>query len=1132
MSLQNISSDPSNLEDEDVGQQLSAEPGKSAHSAVKMSQSNDLVIVDDLIQRTAQEDDQIALIAYPVGRGLSDYERFSAGRINAFVSNAAEKFIQRGLTWQIGIDGAPSVIGLLGLSNFEYIVTMFALSRLGYTVLILSPRLPAHAYVSLLDENRCNTLVISTDLSLAVDQIKQRGQLNTLSIISTNDFEMDRSTGHERPGERRKAILSRDTAFIMHSSGSTGLPKCVHLSHAACLHNFSMGYPLDCFLTVPLYHMHGHSSLYRAMYQRKTCFIYNASLPLTGTNLIATLETVRPELLLTVPYGLKLLSENQCGINALRECKMVSYAGSGCPDELGEHLSACGIKMVSTFGLYVFHSNPVSGPGADRFRTEAGAVLQSNRRDYDEPWNYLRIIPSVKPYTWMKPFGGGVCELVILDGLKSKITSNSNDPPNSYHTKDLFVAHKRISDSWKYVGRLDDRVTLVNGEKIQPLSIEGRIRQDRSIREAVVFGIGRAIPGLLLFRSGQSAHLSDGDFIDAVWAAVEDANSKAETFSHIGREMIIPLPVTREYPRTDKGTIIRARVYEKFAPEISALYERLGNSSEGILMLGLEELEGWLSRIFRERLDIHLKDAQEDFYTAGVNSLQATRMLNIIRKELFLDGRKPSTNAVYDAQNIQRLALYLHGIHTGTEFEDRKGKQLSEMAGMIDNNSNFDKHVSQGSSPEKQYVLLTGATGSLGSYILVQLLQTRSVACIYCPVRASSPKEARDRLLSSLSSHRFPDAHQHDLDRIYAIHVKSITDLAPPLFEQEPYYTRLTHIIHSAWPVNFNLPLSTFEPQISTLHRLLQLSLSTHTPTPAHFIFCSSISAASFSPSPVPESPLASLTYAADIGYGRSKLVAEKVIQHAVESAGAKASILRIGQIVGDTLHRGKWNDSDAIPLMIRSTLAIGMLPALSEQCAWLPVDTVARSVVEIAGLGVKEAEALQTTDDDGNDEDYTSSPLPNPYIFNIVNRRTFAWTETFLPALRAAAAAAATASSFHFETVPPETWLRRLRDYNDSKQEDEGKKNPSVKLLEFWAEKIQSSTTTPRARRNDDGNQSGEGEEEEEGEAVGGFQTFDTTMARGKSAALRGAPDIIADGYVEVMLRGWLGMWRGECEG
>lgn len=443
------------------------------HSA-QPSRPNDLVVVDDLIHHIAEEDDQVTLIAYPkAGKGLSDYVKYSAGRINTYVSNAAESLVHRGLTWQTELEGAPSVIGLLGPSNFEYIITMFALSRLGYTVLILSSRLPTHSYEALLEETQCTTLVISSDSTPAVDQIRQKRRIESLSFISNDEFEMGRPIGRKRSAERRESSLKHNTAFIMHSSGSTGLPKCIYLTHAACLHNFSMGHPLECFLTLPLYHMHGHLSLYRAIYQRKTCFLYNASLPLTGTSLIAALEAVDPELLLTVPYVLKLLSESQSGIGALRHCKMVSFAGSACPDELGDHLSACGVTLVSTFGLYVFNSNPVLGPRTDSIRSEAGAVLRSDRRGDHEPWNYLRIIPSVKPYIWMKSVGGGVCELVILDGLKSKITSNSNDPPSSYHTKDLFVAHKNISGSWKYVGRLDDRVTLVKGEKVLPRTYFG-----------------------------------------------------------------------------------------------------------------------------------------------------------------------------------------------------------------------------------------------------------------------------------------------------------------------------------------------------------------------------------------------------------------------------------------------------------------------------------------------------------------------------------------------------------------------------------------------------------------------------------------------------------------------------------
>lgn len=299
---------------------------------------NEPVVVDDMIHQLAEENDQAILIAYPkAGRGLSEYDEFSACAINIYVSNAAEKLIRRGLNWQTEVEDAPPVVGLLGPSNFGYIVTMFALSRLGYTVLILSPRLPARAYESLLEETRCNTPVTSIDLNKMVEPIRQKRRLRLLSIISHDDFEMDHSTKSNRSAECKETALSQRVAFIMHSSGSTGIPKCVHLTHAACLNNFSMGYPLECFPTLSFYHTHGHSSFYRAMYQLKTCYVYDASLPLTSTNLIAALEAVHPELLLTVQYGLELLSESQNGIDALRKCRIVSYAGSTCPDELGDH---------------------------------------------------------------------------------------------------------------------------------------------------------------------------------------------------------------------------------------------------------------------------------------------------------------------------------------------------------------------------------------------------------------------------------------------------------------------------------------------------------------------------------------------------------------------------------------------------------------------------------------------------------------------------------------------------------------------------------------------------------------------------------------------------------------------------
>ena len=155
-----------------------------------------------------------------------------------------------------------------------------------------------------------------------------------------------------------------------------------------------------------------------------------------------------------------------------------------------------------------------------------------------------------------------ICECIVLDGHRAKSMSNSSDPPNSFHTSDLFVAHPSIPHAWKFIGRADDRVTLLNGEKVLPLPIDGRIIQDPLVKEAIVFGVDQAVPGLLLFRvgDGKVEHLSNEEFIDRVWPTIQDANSKAESFSHIGREMVVVLSADVEYSCTDKGTFKRAQV--------------------------------------------------------------------------------------------------------------------------------------------------------------------------------------------------------------------------------------------------------------------------------------------------------------------------------------------------------------------------------------------------------------------------------------------------------------------------------------------------------------------------------------------------------------------------------------------
>lgn len=202
---------------------------------------------------------------------------------------------------------------------------------------------------------------------------------------------------------------------------------------------------------------------------------------------------------------------------------------------------------------------------------------------------------------------------------------------------------------------------------------------------------------------------------------------------------------------------------------------------------------------------------------------------------------------------------------------------------------------------------------------------------IYCLVRASSLQQAEDRVKKTLLSKKispatFSKVHclPSDLSRV---------DLGLEPSALQTLRDDLTTVIHCAWAVNFNLGVQSFESHhIKGTVNLLNLCLGVHTPLPAKLFFCSSISAAAGTPLPatIEEIYITNLNHAQKMGYARSKLVTETIIGEAVKQTGMMARVLRVGQIVGDTVE-GLWNSTEAISLMIRSATTLGALPALEE---------------------------------------------------------------------------------------------------------------------------------------------------------------------------------------------------------
>ncbi|KAJ5223977.1 AMP-dependent synthetase/ligase [Penicillium chermesinum] len=997
-----------------------------------------LHVLDDVIRLRAADHLQCPLLAYPKSEDdPASYCYYTGRQLDAMIDQAASALINDGFQPQLRKNSRT--VALLTLSDLRMVITFFALSRLGYTVMMLSPRLSGEACVSLLEKVSCDVIMYgqTRNIRMKIGEILQRIPVSCHPIAKLFKRNMKPSVAPILRKSRNGAYRKNETALILHSSGSTGNPKPMFLTHKALMTHPLRGPGLTSFNPLPWYHLHGLSTALQAMWMRKTAYLWNAALPLTASSVLTALEEARP------PDG------GSCAVHA----SALSDTSSRNP-----------------------YSEEI---------TEAGLVADSITRPAgDSCWNYLKFFDNLLPTIWMKPIGQSLYECVYLAGHPALTTSNAQEPPGSFHSKDVFMPHPTMPNRWKYVSRLDDRITLMNGEKVLPLSIEGHIKQDPLVHEAVVVGLGRAAPGLLIFRppDADTEELSEDEYLRAVWPTIEEANSEAEGFSQISRDLVAILPYDSSFPRTDKGSMIRAQVYSRYAENIDELYAS-AETSGGHVRLDLEGTMSLLMRLCREDLNVPIATTSTDFFSAGVDSLKAMHLRRLILQTFGLENGAFSQNAVYETGSIARLADYICASQSGSgtlEAED----DISLMKSLIQKYSSFEQHTPQASASNSKTVLLTGATGSIGAHTLYELLRDDTVSAVYCLTRRSSPLEGVHRSLAD----RNLKLTSNQASRIIALN-SSLDQPHLGIDERTIHDMRntVTHIIHAAWPVNFNMPLAHFEPHIHGLQNLLQFSMSVRRPEPATLMFCSSISTALHSPlTEIPESPMDLQN--AYMGYGQSKLVGEHIVNIARQT-GAQAYSLRIGQVSGHS-KQGLWNDTEALPLMIRSALTLRALPELRDTCSWLPVDSLAATIVELTDTC--SANCREGVNGSGSSD--PEAPNIDESIYNVCNSRQFSWSELLASLKR---------NGFQFETIPFDKWLELLR---ESEARGEELINPAVKLIEHY-ECMHGTTSEQRRSKSKD---------------------FITDKAERDSITLRnGRLRIIEDGILNCYIRDWLTRWR-----
>ncbi|GIK04405.1 type I iterative polyketide synthase [Aspergillus viridinutans] len=319
-------------------------------------------------------------------------------------------------------------------------------------------------------------------------------------------------------------------------------------------------------------------------------------------------------------------------------------------------------------------------------------------------------------------------------------------------------------------------------------------------------------------------------------------------------------------------------------------------------------------------------------------------------------------------------------------------------------------------------VLVTGATGSLGSHIVAHLAEQPGVRKVVCLNRVSSSDPTARQHKALLSRDLLLNENITKLDIIETD--TSMANLGLCTAAYQDLVANVTDIVHNAWPMSMTRPVRGFEPQFKSMRNLIDLARDCgNEGRKVGFLFVSSVSVVGCHPflsgqARVPEERV-DVESALPMGYADAKLVCEHMLDETLHrhSDVFCVSSVRIGQICGSKIN-GQWNPVEHLVHLIKSSQTLGVLPDLDGVLSWCPVNDVA------ATMG-----------------DLLIGEQPSYPIYHIENPVRQPWSEmvTIL---------SDTLNIPSSNVIPYGEWLHRVRQFPPSLTVSE---NPAARLGDFF---------------------------------------------------------------------------------